>query len=180
MKNRIDAAIDVAIIAGSGSDIPVINETAKILENFGLSYSLNIASAHRSAEHLKQCVKNAESSGAKVFIAAAGMAAALPGVIASKTSLPVIGVPMESKNLASMDALFAIVQMPKGVPVACVAVGKAGAVNAAVLAAQIIAVSNDGLKEKLAQYRKEQAKSVIKEDLKLQNGIEKYMEGIKK
>lgn len=177
MGNRID----VAIIAGSGSDMPVINETVKTLKEFGLSYSVNIASAHRTTQHLKQCIKGAESAGAKVFIAGAGMAAALPGVIAAETVLPVIGVPMEGKNLASMDALFAIVQMPKGVPVACVAVGKAGAVNAAVLAAQIIGIADDSLKTKLAQYKNKQAEAVVKEDLKLQNdGIEKYIEGIKK
>jgi len=172
---------DVAIVVGSASDLPVINETVKTLKEFGLSYSVNVASAHRTTEHLKQCVEGAESAGVKVFIAGAGMAAALPGVIAAETILPVIGVPMEGKNLASMDSLFAIVQMPKGVPVATVAVGKAGAVNAAVLAAQIIALSNDSLKEKLAKYKEKQAESVIKDDLKLQkDGIEKYIEGLKK
>ena len=177
----MDNRIDVAVIVGSGSDLAVVNETVKTLKEFGLACSVNIASAHRTAEHLKQCIKGAESSGVKVFIAAAGMAAALPGVVASETVLPVIGVPMEGKNLASMDSLFAIVQMPKGVPVATVAVGKAGAVNAAVLAAQIIAVSNDILKEKLLKYKKKMAEDVVKEDLKLQkDGIEKYAEGLKK
>ena len=95
MQNKAD----VAIIAGSGSDLPVINETVKTLKEFGLSYSINIASAHRTTEHLKQCVKDAENAGAKVFIAGAGMAAALPGIIATETVLPVIGVPMEGKNL---------------------------------------------------------------------------------
>ena len=172
---------DIAIIVGSGSDLPVINETVKTLKEFGLSCSINIASAHRTTEHLKHCIAGAHSAGAKVFIAGAGMAAALPGVIAAETILPVIGVPMEGKNLSSMDSLFAIVQMPKGVPVATVAVGKAGAVNAAVLAAQIIAVSDDLLKEKLIQYKKKQAESVIKEDLKLQkDGIGAYIEGMKK
>ena len=177
MENKID----VAIIVGSGSDLPVINETVKTLKEFGLSHSLNIASAHRTTEHLKKCIKDAENAGAKVFIAGAGMAAALPGVVAAETVLPVIGVPMEGKNLASMDALFAIVQMPKGVPVACVAVGKAGAVNAAVLSAQIIAVTDDKLKAKCLEYKKKQAEAVLNEDLKLQkDGIEKYIEGIKK
>jgi len=175
----MDNRIDVAVIVGSGSDLAVVNETVKTLKEFGLACSVNIASAHRTAEHLKQCIKGAESSGVKVFIAAAGMAAALPGVVASETVLPVIGVPMEGKNLASMDSLFAIVQMPKGVPVATVAVGKAGAVNAAVLAAQIIAVSNDILKEKLLKYKKKMAEDVVKEDLKLQkDGIEKYVESL--
>ncbi|MDR3113619.1 MAG: 5-(carboxyamino)imidazole ribonucleotide mutase [Endomicrobium sp.] len=169
--------IDVAIIVGSASDLTVISESVKVLKEFGLNYSVNIASAHRTARHLKQCVAGAQSAGAKVIIAGAGMAAALPGAIAAETVLPVIGVPMEGKNLSSMDALFSIVQMPKGVPVATVAIGKAGAVNAAILAAQIIAVSNDGLKGKLAAYKEKQSESVIKEDIKLQNeGLEKYLE----
>jgi len=170
--------ISVAVIVGSGSDLEVVNETVKILESFGIKHSINIASAHRTPEHLKQIIQGAESAGAKVFIAAAGMAAALPGVVASETILPVIGVPMKGKGLASMDALFSIVQMPKGVPVATVAIGKAGAINAGVLAAQIIAVADDVMKEKVIAYRKKQAESVIKEDLKLQkDGIEKYIEG---
>ncbi|MDR1696209.1 MAG: 5-(carboxyamino)imidazole ribonucleotide mutase [Endomicrobium sp.] len=173
----MDNKTDVAIIVGSGSDLAVMNETVKALKEFGLSYSLNIASAHRTTGHLKQCIAGAHSSGVKVFIAGAGMAAALPGVIAAETVLPVIGVPMEGKNLSSMDSLFAIVQMPKGVPVATVAVGKAGAINAAVLAAQIIAVSDNSLKEKLIQYKNKQAEAVIKEDLKLQkDGIDKYLQ----
>ncbi|MDR3275113.1 MAG: 5-(carboxyamino)imidazole ribonucleotide mutase [Endomicrobium sp.] len=173
--------IDVAIIVGSGSDIPLIGETVKVLENFGLSYSLNIASAHRTAQHLKQSIQSAESLNAKVFIAAAGMSAALPGVIASETVLPVIGIPVDSKNLSSLDSLFSIVQMPKGVPVATVAVGKAGAVNAAILAAQIIAVTNDDLKEKLKIFKNKTADEVVKEDLKLQKyGLEKYLASIGK
>ncbi len=144
MENRTD----IAIIAGSGSDLALVEETVKVLDEFKLSYSLNIASAHRTAEHLKQCIEGAESSGVKVFIAVAGMSAALPGVIASETILPVIGVPVECKHLAGFDALLSIAQMPKGVPVATVAVGKAGAINAAILAVQIIAVADDILKEK--------------------------------
>jgi 5-(carboxyamino)imidazole ribonucleotide mutase len=117
----------------------------------------------------------------KVFIAAAGMSAALPGVVASETTLPVIGVPMEGKNLSGMDSLFSVSQMPNGIPVACVAVGKAGAVNAAILAAQIISVSDDSLKEKLARHRKQMAESITEKDLKLRkDGIETYIEGMKK
>ncbi|MCL2144883.1 MAG: AIR carboxylase family protein, partial [Endomicrobia bacterium] len=125
--------IDVAVFVGSDSDLPVINETLKTLKSFGLAYSINIASAHRTPEHLKKNINCAVGSGVKVFIAAAGMSAALPGVVASETVLPVIGVPMEGKNLSSMDSLFSVSQMPNGIPVACVAVGKAGAVNAAIL-----------------------------------------------
>jgi 5-(carboxyamino)imidazole ribonucleotide mutase len=177
MKNRAD----VAIIVGSGSDLVLVNETVKTLKEFGLVYNLDIASAHRTAQHLERCIKDAESSGVKIFIAVAGMSAALPGVIASKTVLPVIGVPVEGKNLSSLDSLFSIVQMPKGVPVATVAVGKAGAVNAAILAVQIIAVSDDTLKEKLKAYKVKMSEAVVEEDLKLQkDGIEKYVEGLKK
>ncbi|GHT23235.1 N5-carboxyaminoimidazole ribonucleotide mutase [Endomicrobiia bacterium] len=173
--------IDVAIIVGSESDLPMMNETVKTLKEFGLFYSLNIASAHRASKYLKQCIQEAENSGVKVFIAAAGMAAALPGVIASETVLPVIGVPVDGRNLSSFDSLFSIVQMPKGVPVATVALGSAGAVNAALLAVQIIAVVNENLREKLRVYRNKMSNAVVSEDLKLrENGIEKYIERLKK
>jgi 5-(carboxyamino)imidazole ribonucleotide mutase len=177
MKNKID----VAVIIGSSSDLPLIDETVKTLEEFGLSYSLNIASAHRTVEHLKKCIQGAENSNVKVFIAAAGMSAALPGAIASQTVIPVIGIPVDGKNLLSLDSLFSIVQMPKGVPIATVAIGKAGAINAAVLAAQIIAVANNDLKGKLQSYKNKMAEKIVKEDIKLQkNGISKHIEGLKK
>ncbi|OEG71348.1 hypothetical protein ATZ36_00080 [Candidatus Endomicrobiellum trichonymphae] len=177
MANKIDAAI----IVGSGSDLPMINETVKTLKEFGLSYSLNIASAHRAPRYLKQCIQKAENSGIKVFIAAAGMAAALPGVIASETVLPVIGVPVDGRNLSSFDSLFSIVQMPKGVPVATVALGRTGAVNAALLTVQIIAVADESLREKLKAYRNKMSDAVVNEDLKLrENGIEEYIERLKK
>ncbi|MDR2399358.1 MAG: 5-(carboxyamino)imidazole ribonucleotide mutase [Endomicrobium sp.] len=177
MENKTD----VAIIAGSVSDLALVSETVKVLDEFKLSYSVNIASAHRTAEHLKQCIDGAESSAVKVFIAVAGMSAALPGIIASETFLPVIGVPVECKHLAGFDALLSIVQMPKGVPVATVAVGKAGAINAAILAAQIIAVADDDLKDKLKSYKIKLTEVVVKEDLKLQkDGLDKYISGLKK
>jgi 5-(carboxyamino)imidazole ribonucleotide mutase len=177
MTNKIDAAI----ILGSGSDLHIINGTVKILKDFRLSYSLNIASAHRASKYLKQCIQEAEILGVKVFIAAAGMAAALPGVIASETVLPVIGIPVDGRNLSSFDSLFSIVQMPEGVPVATVALGRAGAVNAALLAVQIIAVADESLREKLKTYKNKMANAVINEDLKLrENGIEKYLERLKK
>jgi 5-(carboxyamino)imidazole ribonucleotide mutase len=173
--------IDVAIIVGSGSDLPVINGTVKVLKNFGLSYSLNIASAHRASEYLKQCIQEAENSGGKVFIAAAGMAAALPGIIASETILPVIGIPIDGRNLSSFDSLFSIVQMPKGVPVATVALGRAGAVNAALLAVQIIATADESLREKLKTYKNKMVDAIVNEDLKLrESGIEKYIKRLKK
>jgi 5-(carboxyamino)imidazole ribonucleotide mutase len=172
---------DVAIIVGSGSDLALVDETVKVLNEFKLSSSVNIASAHRAVKYLKQCIEGAESSGVKVFIAVAGMSAALPGVIASETIVPVIGVPVDCKYLAGFDALLSMVQMPKGVPVATVAVGKAGAINAAILAAQIAAVGDDDLREKLKSYKIKLAEIVVKEDLKLQkNGLEKYITGLEK
>ncbi|MDR1417664.1 MAG: 5-(carboxyamino)imidazole ribonucleotide mutase [Endomicrobium sp.] len=173
--------IDIAIITGSKSDLNLIQETVNILKKFGLSYSLNIASAHRTTEHLKQCIQCALSSGVKVFIAIAGMSAALPGVIASQTILPVIGVPIDRKSLSGLDSLFSMVQMPEGVPVATVALGKTGAVNAAILAVQIIAIIKDDLREKLKAYKMKIAQEVVKEDLKLQQyGFDKYLEGLTK
>ncbi|MDR1401194.1 MAG: 5-(carboxyamino)imidazole ribonucleotide mutase [Endomicrobium sp.] len=168
--------IDVAIIVGSKSDLPLIKESIEVLEEFGLSYTLNIASAHRATQHLRQCIRSAESSDVKVFITVAGMAAALPGVVASETVLPVIGVPVDSKNFLSLDALFSIVQMPKGVPVATVAVGKTGAINAAILAVQIISVKDKGLNKKLKTYKNKMLENIIKDDFELQeNGIERYI-----
>lgn len=161
---------------GSDSDLPVVNLTTKVLDEFGVSYSLNVASAHRTPEHVKQCVKNAERQGAKVIITAAGMSAALPGVAASETILPVIGVPMEGKSLSGLDALFSVVQMPPGIPVAAVALGKPGATNAAILAAEILAIGDPRLKAKINSYRKKMAETIIKKDKALKkSGIEKYM-----
>ena len=168
--------ISAAIIVGSDSDLPVVSFTTKVLDEFGISYSLNVASAHRTPEYVKQCIRSAERQGAKVFIAAAGMSAALPGVVASETILPVIGIPMEGKSLSGLDALFSIVQMPPGIPVATVALGKPGATNAAILAAEILAAGNARLKNKIGAYRKKMADTIIKKDRMLKkSGIEKYI-----
>ena len=177
----MDKQIDVSVIMGSDSDLPVVAETLKIFDKFNVKYSVNIASAHRTAEFVKQCVNNATDNGAKVFIAVAGMSAALPGVVASETILPVIGVPMEGKALAGMDALFSIAQMPPSIPVACVSIGKAGAKNAAILAIEIIALNNKSLSEKLLQYRKEMKEQILNKDEKLNKlGYQKYLEEMKK
>ena len=123
---------------------------------------------------------NAEKNGAEVFIAAAGMAAALPGVVASETVLPVIGIPVESKNLGGLDALYSIVQMPPGIPVATVAIGKPGAKNAAVLAVQILSVKDLSLRVKMAAYRKKNGDAIMEKDKRLQDlGIHKYLEQTK-
>lgn len=173
--------IRVAVITGSDSDLPIVLETVKILDKFGLAYNIAVASAHRTPEKVKEYIRESEKNGAEVFIAAAGMAAALPGVVAAETIYPVIGVPIESKSLAGMDALFSIAQMPPGIPVATVAVGKAGAVNAGVLAAEILAVKDEELRNKLIEYRKQMAAKIIEKNNELQkNGIEKFLELNKK
>ena len=145
----------VRIILGSKSDVEQCEAVQQILRQFGIDYDFHISSAHRNPEKTVQLAKNAEAEGVQVIIAAAGMAAHLPGVIASYTILPVIGVPLVSGNLSGMDALLSIVQMPTGVPVASVAIG--GVKNAALLAIQILALHNPELKEKLRIYKEESA-----------------------
>jgi phosphoribosylaminoimidazole carboxylase PurE protein len=151
----------VLIIMGSDSDLPVMEETAKMLEWFGIPFDITVASAHRTPERTARLVKEAEKKGVDVLIAGAGMAAHLPGVVASHTVLPVIGVPIEASPLKGMDALLSIVQMPPGIPVATVAVGKAGARNAAILAAQILARKDAKLAKKLVSHREEMSKEVL-------------------
>ena len=173
----MDKQIDVAVIIGSDSDLPVVSETLKIFDKFGIPYTVNIASAHRTPELVKEIVKNSIDKGVKVFIAAAGMSAALPGVIASETILPVIGIPMEGKNLSGMDALFSIAQMPPSIPVGCVSLGKAGAVNAAIFSLEILSINNKKLSEKLLKYRKEMSDKIINKNKKLKElSYKKYLE----
>jgi 5-(carboxyamino)imidazole ribonucleotide mutase len=150
----------VSIIMGSKSDYAIMSETAKILEKFGVSHELIISSAHRSPERTHEYVKGAEEKGAKVFIAAAGMAAHLAGVVASLTTKPVIGVPMKGGAMDGMDAMLSTVQMPAGMPVATVALGKAGAMNSAYLAMQILAIEDEELRTKLLEDRILKAKKV--------------------
>ena len=150
----------VLIIMGSDSDLPVMEETARILDEFAVPYTMTVASAHRTPARTLKLVKDAEKNGVEVIIGAAGMAAHLPGVIASHTVLPVIGVPLDSSPLRGMDALLSIVQMPPGVPVATVSIGKAGARNAAILAVQIIARQNPKLTKQLQDFRQTMAKEV--------------------
>jgi 5-(carboxyamino)imidazole ribonucleotide mutase len=142
----------VAILMGSESDAELMKKAESQLEAFGVSYETNVISAHRKPEKLVSYIKDADSRGAAVFICAAGLAAALPGVTAAHTAKPVIGVPVESGALRGMDALLSIVQMPPRVPVACVAVN--GAQNAALLAVQILATGDDDLAEKFAEYKR--------------------------
>ncbi len=151
----------VSIVMGSKSDYEVVSEAGKILEKFGVKYELIITSAHRSPKRTAEYVAKAEQKGAKLFIAAAGMAAHLAGVIAAHTTKPVLGVPMSGTNLASMDSLFSTVQMPRGIPVATLAIGKAGAVNAAYLAVQILALNDENLALALQKDRQAQENQLI-------------------
>ncbi|EIK3804222.1 5-(carboxyamino)imidazole ribonucleotide mutase [Campylobacter coli] len=151
----------VSIMMGSKSDYEIMSECAKTLEKFGVKYELIISSAHRSPKRTKEYIKEAEEKGAKVFIAAAGMAAHLAGVVAAYTTKPVLGVPMPGSALASMDSLFSTVQMPGGIPVGTLAVGKAGAKNAAYLAMQILALNDETLAKALKQDRKNQEENLI-------------------
>ncbi len=150
----------VSIIMGSKSDYAIMEECAKTLEKFGVPYELIISSAHRSPERTKKYISDAEQKGAQVFIAAAGMAAHLAGAVAAGTTKPVLGVPMESGPLKGEDALLSTVMMPAGMPVGTLAIGKAGAVNAAYLAIQIMALQDDELRVKLQEDRISKAKKV--------------------
>jgi 5-(carboxyamino)imidazole ribonucleotide mutase len=150
----------VSIIMGSKSDHEVMNECAKTLTQFGVPYEMIVSSAHRSPQRTHDYVKNAEEKGAKAFICAAGMAAHLAGAVAAITTKPVIGVPMKGGVMDGVDALLSTVQMPGGMPVATVAVGKAGAVNAAFMAMQILALMDDVLASKLKEDREAKARNV--------------------
>ena len=156
--------VKIAILMGSDSDLPVMCETAKVLDENGVMYELKILSAHRSPDDAARFAKLARSRGFKVIIAGAGGAAHLAGVIASHTTLPVIGVPMETKELKGIDSLFSTVQMPSGVPVATVSIGKAGAKNAGVLALQILSLNDKALEKRLAELKKDLIKSVRKKN----------------
>ena len=160
-----------AVILGSDSDYPVIADMLKILNDFGIKYELVISSAHRSPARTHKYAQKLESRGIEVVIACAGAAAHLAGVIASETILPVIGVPIDSSPLKGMDALLSTSMMPAGIPVATMGIGKAGASNAAVLVAQILARSDKSLVEKLHEYKKRLAKGVEKKDAELQKTL---------
>lgn len=153
---------EIAIIMGSKSDLETMQEAAKILDEFKVSYEMKVLSAHRTPADTAKFASSAESKGFRVIIAGAGGAAALAGVIAAHTSLPVIGVPIETKSLKGLDSLLSTVQMPSGIPVACVAIGKTGAKNAAILAIEILSLIDSGLKKKLLNYKKSLSKSVKK------------------
>ncbi|MCH7487249.1 MAG: 5-(carboxyamino)imidazole ribonucleotide mutase [Proteobacteria bacterium] len=147
----------VGIIMGSQSDWPVLGHAAETLESLGVPHETRIMSAHRTPERLNEYAAGARDRGLKVIIAGAGMAAALPGAAAALTPLPVLGVPMETKVMGGLDSLLSMVQMPRGIPVGTLAIGKAGAVNAALLAAAILALGDDGIAAALDEWRRKQS-----------------------
>jgi len=163
--------MQVAVFIGSDSDYDIIKDGLDILKDFGLTYTLDVTSAHRSPERTVGLVREAETKGAAVFIAAAGKAAHLAGVVAAHTVRPVIGVPVESATLAGLDALFSTVQMPRGIPVATMALGKPGGSNAALLAIEILALGDEGLRKKLVDFRAKIAAGVESSSKKLKEKL---------
>jgi phosphoribosylaminoimidazole carboxylase PurE protein len=157
----------VGILMGSDSDLPVMGEAAQTLRKFGVPFEIDVISAHRSPDRTSEYARTAVERGLKVIIVGAGGAAHLGGVVAAHTILPVIGVPIASTTLAGFDSLLSIVQMPSGIPVACTAVGKAGAVNAAILAVQVLATSDPELSRKLLEHKEQLSRSVAEKSAKV-------------
>ena len=162
-----DTNLEVAVIMGSDSDLPVVEAAFPIFDKFGINYTQNVMSAHRTPHDVIEFIKNSENNGCKVFIAAAGMAAHLAGALAAHTVRPVIGIPIESGGMGGIDSLLSTVMMPPGVPVATVAVGKSGAKNSAILAIQILATSNDELQQKLVNFKEDMKNEVLEKNAKL-------------
>ena len=163
----------VSILMGSKNDYTQVESAVKILKEFSVTYDVKVMSAHRTPKQVQEYVESADQRGTQVFIAAAGCAAHLAGVVAAHTVLPVIGLPIESASLKGMDSLLSTVQMPGGIPVATVSIGSMGAKNAGLLAVQMLSLSDSSLYEKLLQYRKDMIKKVIEDDKKLQEQIYK-------
>src|SRR6202167_105560 len=161
----------VGIVMGSDTDYPVMSEAGKTLDKFGIAYEMEVLSAHRTPARAHEYATTAISRGLKVVIAAAGAAAHLAGVIAASTTLPVIGVPMGTSSLNGLDALLATVQMPGGIPVATMAIDRAGAVNAAVFAAEILGLSDPEIARKLVEHKEELARSVTEKNARLQQQL---------
>ncbi|PIS28943.1 MAG: 5-(carboxyamino)imidazole ribonucleotide mutase [Candidatus Marinimicrobia bacterium CG08_land_8_20_14_0_20_45_22] len=144
----------ISIIVGSSSDLAVVEDAKTYLSYFGISHEIKVISAHRQHDELMQYIRSAESEGVQIFIACAGMAAHLPGVVSAVTTRPVIGVPLDASSLNGLDALLSIVQMPKGIPVATMSIGSAGVINAVVFAARILSLSDSMIREKLETFQK--------------------------
>ena len=161
--------IQVGILMGSDSDLPKMKKAAEILSEFGVPYYMTVASAHRTPERVSEIARRAEKEGWKVIIAGAGMAAHLAGFLAAHTVTPIIGVPMDSSSLGGIDSLLSTVQMPGGIPVACMGLGSSGAKNAGLFAVEILASFDADLRQKLIEYRLEQ-KRLIEEKASAMNG----------
>jgi 5-(carboxyamino)imidazole ribonucleotide mutase len=158
--NPHDMSAPVAIIMGSRSDWPILRHAAEVLDGLGVAYEAKVVSAHRTPDRMYEFAKAAKGRGVKVIIAGAGGAAHLPGMTASLTELPVLGVPIETKALKGMDSLLSIVQMPAGIPVGTLAIGEAGAKNAGLMAAKILALSDDGVAARVAAFTRDQTASI--------------------
>jgi phosphoribosylaminoimidazole carboxylase PurE protein len=161
----------VSIVMGSDSDLEIMREAGKVLDEFGIDYEIDVTSAHRSPDRTADYARKAAGRGIRVIIAGAGGAAHLAGVIAAHTTLPIIGVPIPSTSLQGMDSLLATVQMPAGIPVATVAIGKPGATNAGILAAQVLALSDPAVAKKLAAHKEELTRGVEEMSKKLKSSM---------
>jgi phosphoribosylaminoimidazole carboxylase PurE protein len=170
-KTSITPKPVVGVVMGSDNDLEVVQRCLKQLDAFGIAYEAKVCSAHRTPAEAHEYATTAIKRGLKVLIGAAGMSAALSGVLAANTTLPVIGIPIASGPLVGIDAALSTMQMPPGIPVACMAIDKAGATNAAIFAATILAVSDKKLAAKLVKFKKDQAKSVAKKDAALQKKL---------
>ncbi|MEE2903570.1 MAG: 5-(carboxyamino)imidazole ribonucleotide mutase [Myxococcota bacterium] len=162
---------------GSKSDLAIMSQAAETLEQLKIPYEIRIISAHRRLETTKEWATTARERGLKVLIAGAGLAAHLPGVLAAATTLPVLGVPLPGSTVGALDSLYSIVQMPKGIPVGTLAIGKAGAINAALLAAEILGTSDDEIAERVAQFRVKSREQVAADDEALQDALQARQDG---
>lgn len=171
MSTHNQSSALVGILMGSDTDYPVMSEAGKVLEKFNIPYEVEVVSAHRTPARAHEYATTAAARGLKVLIAAAGAAAHLAGVIAANTTLPVIGVPMGTSSLNGLDALLATVQMPGGIPVATMAIDKAGAVNAAIFAAEILGVANPEIARKLVEHKEDLARSVAEKNARLKQQL---------
>ena len=165
MTDKQNMKPKVAVIMGSKSDWDTMSQACAALDDLEVPYHCEVISAHRTPKRMVEFAESARSNGFDVIIAGAGGAAHLPGMVASSTSLPVLGVPVQSKALKGIDSLLSIVQMPKGIPVGCLAIGSAGAVNAALLSAAILALADPALSKRLRAYREEQTRAVLADQL---------------
>jgi phosphoribosylaminoimidazole carboxylase PurE protein len=161
----------VAVVMGSDSDLPVVEHTVETLETLGVPFEVRVLSAHRSPDAVEEYARTARERGLEAIIAAAGGAAHLAGVLAANTTLPIIGVPVPTSRMGGMDSLFSTLQMPSGVPVACVGLGKSGARNAAVLVAQILAGADPALRDRLAEYKAELSEGVGEQNSRVQEWL---------